>query len=145
MWQIAPSGTVACTRRQYRGDTLVLETEWDTTEGRVRVIDFMPPRDQAPDIVRIVEGLAGSVAMTSDLRIRFDYGHVVPWVRNVGGALVAIAGPDSLTLRGPVAHAGRGMTSVAEFRISEATGCRSCSPGRPPTNRCRKPWTPRRH
>src|SRR3989440_1139456 len=74
MWRLSPSGAEACTRRHYRPDTLILETEWDTAQGRVRVIDFMPPRGVAPDVVRIVEGLAGSVTMTSDLRIRFDYG-----------------------------------------------------------------------
>ena len=117
-WQISPSGSGNCTRRQYRGDTLVLETEWDTESGRVRVIDFMPPRDEAPDIVRIVEGLSGTVQMTSTLCIRFDYGRDVPWVEQVDHGLLAIAGPDSLHLRTPISHEGRGFSSVAEFTVN---------------------------
>jgi GH15 family glucan-1,4-alpha-glucosidase len=117
-WRISPSGSGNCNRRQYRGNTLVLETEWDTESGRVRVIDFMPLRDEAPDIVRIVEGLSGTVQMTSTLCIRFDYGHNVPWVRQVDGVLHATAGPDSLHLRSPIKHQGRGFSSVAEFSVS---------------------------
>src|SRR5919202_6338070 len=73
-WTIAPAGEVTATRRRYRGDTLVLETEFDTAEGTVRLIDFMPPRGQAPDVVRIVEGVRGRVPMSMVLKLRFDYG-----------------------------------------------------------------------
>ena len=117
-WRIAPTGAGGCTRRRYRGDTLILETEWETESGCVRLIDFMPLRDSAPDIVRIVEGVSGTVAMTSEMCIRFDYGYIVPWVRNLDGTLAAIAGPDAVYLRGPVPHTGRDFTSVAEFRIT---------------------------
>jgi GH15 family glucan-1,4-alpha-glucosidase len=117
-WRVAPAGADECTRRRYREDSLILETEWETASGAVRVIDFMPPRGAAPDIVRIVEGLAGSVDMMSDLRIRFDYGRTVPWVRRIDDALYAVAGPDSLTLRSPLRHHGRGFASVAEFRVA---------------------------
>ena len=79
--------------RRYRHDTLVLESVLETASGSVRTIDFMPPRGTTPDIVRIVEGLTGSVPMTLELTIRFDYGHIVPWVRQIDDALVAIAGP----------------------------------------------------
>jgi GH15 family glucan-1,4-alpha-glucosidase len=117
-WRVAPTGADVCTRRQYRDDTLILETEWDTAAGCVRVIDFMPPRGEAPDIIRIVEGVSGTVAVTSELAIRFDYGHDVPWVRTVDDTLTAIAGPDALCLRGPVRHVGRDFISVAEFRVN---------------------------
>jgi GH15 family glucan-1,4-alpha-glucosidase len=118
-WRIAPSGADTCTTRRYQPDTLILETDWETAGGRVRVTDFMPRRSAAPDIVRIVEGLSGSVEVTSDLRIRFDYGRTLPWVRRIDGDLYAIGGPDSLTLRSPVRHEGRGFTSVAQFRVDE--------------------------
>ena len=116
-WRLAPKGTRTCTRRGYRDETLILETEWESKSGAVRVIDFMPPRGEAPDIVRIVEGLSGSVEMRGDLRLRFDYGKVVPWVRRVGDDLVAIAGPDMLTLRGPVAQRGKHLSTVSQFTV----------------------------
>ncbi len=100
------------------GDTLVLETELETDTGVVRLIDFMPPRETNPDVVRIVEGVRGRVDMKMELVIRFDYGSIVPWVRNVDGTLVAIAGPDALLLRTPVEHEGRDMRTVAEFVVS---------------------------
>jgi GH15 family glucan-1,4-alpha-glucosidase len=118
-WRIAPTGADHCSRRRYQGHNLILETDWETAGGTVRVTDFMPWRSESPDLVRIVEGLSGSVEMTSDLRIRFDYGRTVPWVRRIDHALYAVAGPDSLTLRGPVKHEGRGFTSVAHFRVSK--------------------------
>ena len=95
-WQLAPAGGGPATRRAYRGDTLVLESEWDTAAGTVRVIDFMPPRGSEPDVVRIVEGVTGCVPMRMDLRLRFDYGHIVPWVRRQDGDLAAVAGPDAV-------------------------------------------------
>src|SRR5512141_2687995 len=99
-WLLAPveGGT---TQRRYLHDTFVLETTWESDEGSVRVLDFMPPRGKAPDVVRIVEGLRGSVRMRSELIIRFDYGHIVPWVRRADGARLAIAGPDGLCFRTP--------------------------------------------
>ncbi|WP_374159418.1 glycoside hydrolase family 15 protein [Mycobacterium sp. G7A2] len=116
-WQIAPAGGGRATRRGYRGDTLILETEWDTGEGTVRLIDFMPPRGTEPDIVRIVEGVAGRVPMHMDLRLRFDYGHVVPWVRRHDDDLVAVAGPDSTWLRTPVPLRGEDLATVADFDV----------------------------
>jgi GH15 family glucan-1,4-alpha-glucosidase len=71
-WRLAPTGAGRCARRRYRGDTLVLESEWDTPDGTVRLLDFMPPRGEAADIVRIVEGVRGSVEVEMDLRLRFD-------------------------------------------------------------------------
>src|SRR5258708_19542264 len=86
-WLLAPAGEgEGEATRRYLHDTLVLETTWETPDGVVRVFDFMPPRGKAPDIVRIVEGVQGSVRMRSELIIRFGYGEVVPWVQHVGGA-----------------------------------------------------------
>src|SRR5581483_5908534 len=99
-WLLAPKAG-GTTSRRYRGETLVLETAWENDEGAVRVYDFMPPRDNAPDVVRIVEGVRGRVEMRSELVIRFDYGHIVPWVRRVDGARLAVAGPDGLCFRTP--------------------------------------------
>jgi GH15 family glucan-1,4-alpha-glucosidase len=96
---------------------LILETDIETESGAVRLIDFMPPRGENPDIVRIVEGLRGEVSMQMELIIRFDYGRSVPWVRKRHGALQAIAGPDGLVLRTPVATRGKDLTTVAEFTV----------------------------
>ncbi|GGU88282.1 glucoamylase [Streptomyces litmocidini] len=98
-WTLAPKGATSCTTRRYAEDTLVLETYWETRTGTVKVVDFMPQRDTSPDLMRIVEGVSGSVEMASVLRLRFDYGSIVPWVRRVDGQRVAIAGPDSAWLR----------------------------------------------
>ncbi|WP_030753329.1 glycoside hydrolase family 15 protein [Streptomyces sp. NRRL F-5135] len=98
-WTIAPRGAGDCTRRGYLGDSLVLESVWETRTGTVKVIDFMPQRDVAPDVVRIVVGVSGSVEMSSTLRLRFDFGSVVPWVRRSEGHRLAVAGPDSVWLR----------------------------------------------
>ena len=118
-WLLAPAGPVGGIRRQYRGDTLVLETEMTTGDGVVRVVDLMPPRGEAPDVVRVVEGVRGRVPMQMELIIRFDYGSVVPWVRRRHGALHAIGGPDSLWLRTPVHTRGEGYSTVAEFTVAE--------------------------
>ena len=120
-WRFFPSEEVRATRRLYRGDTLILETEIETESGAVRLIDFMPPRGENPDIVRIVEGLRGEVLMQMELIIRFDYGHIVPWVRRRKrfDGLEAIAGPDALILRTPVETCGKDLTTVAEFTVTK--------------------------
>src|SRR5918993_1395161 len=117
-WTIAPAGEVIATRRRYRDETLVLETEFETADGVVRLIDFMPPRGEAPDVVRIVEGVQGRVSMTMELRLRFDYGRVVPWVYREQGDLVAVAGPDAVWLRTPVETRGEDLATVAEFSVA---------------------------
>ncbi|WP_406056015.1 glycoside hydrolase family 15 protein [Kribbella sp. NBC_00889] len=117
-WRLSPQDADATSSRHYRGDTLVLETEWSTGSGSVRVIDFMPPRDAAPDVVRIVQGISGRVAMRSEVRLRFDYGHVVPWVRSIDGQVVAIAGPDAVSLRSDVHQYGRDFATYADFEVS---------------------------
>ncbi|MFI9148823.1 glycoside hydrolase family 15 protein [Streptomyces sp. NPDC053367] len=120
-WRIAPKGARTCTRRAYRPGTLVLDTEWETDEGAVRVTDLMPQRDKAPDLVRVVEGLRGRVTVRGTLRIRFDYGSIVPWVRNSGGHRVAVAGPDSVWLRSEPAVRtwGEDFATHAEFTVAE--------------------------
>ncbi|WP_324785407.1 glycoside hydrolase family 15 protein [Streptomyces sp. H51] len=120
-WRIAPEGVDGpCARRAYRPETLVLDTEWETAEGAIRVTDLMPQRDRAPDLVRIVEGLRGEVTVRSTLRLRFDYGSIVPWVRRTDGHRVAVAGPDSVWLRSePAVHTwGENLSTCAEFTVS---------------------------
>ncbi len=117
-WRLAPSSGGTASSRSYRPGTLILETVWDGADGRVRVTDFMPVRGEAPDVVRIVEGLAGAVEMRSELALRLDYGHVVPWVRHVDGQLAAVAGPDALWLRTPVTTRGEDDVSVSRFRVA---------------------------
>jgi len=119
-WRIAPVGEVRAVRRRYRGDTLVLETEFDTDEGSVRVTDAMSlVGGTRTDVVRLVEGLRGNVRMRMELVVRFDYGSIVPWVRKLDGALVAIAGPDTIELRTTAEVHGEGMRSVAVFGVQE--------------------------
>ncbi|MDQ1404133.1 MAG: hypothetical protein QOG03_2449 [Actinomycetota bacterium] len=116
-WLLAPAGGGRSTHRQYRGDTLVLETEWETADGRVRVVDCMPPRGQFPDVVRVVEGLSGRVAMETELVVRFDYGSIVPWARRGPGEMSYVAGPDALVLRTPVDVGPRRLTTVSQFTV----------------------------
>jgi GH15 family glucan-1,4-alpha-glucosidase len=118
-WLLAPAAGGECTRRRYRDDTLVLESEWETADGTVRVVDLMPPRGEAPDVVRVVEGVSGRVPMATDLVLRFDYGHVTPWIRSVDDELEAVAGPDATWLSTPVElhHAGRGG-AAAHHRVT---------------------------
>jgi GH15 family glucan-1,4-alpha-glucosidase len=118
-WLLAPAGGVREVRRRYQGDTLVLETEYRTDDGVVRVVDYMPPRQWDPDVARVVEGIKGRVRMRMELTIRFDYGSIVPWVRHVDGALHAVAGPDSVWLRTPVPVWGENWTTLADFTVAE--------------------------
>jgi GH15 family glucan-1,4-alpha-glucosidase len=120
-WTIAPRDRPTRLTRRYRPNTLILETQFVTKEGNVTLIDFMPPRGQASDVVRFVRGDRGKVRMRMDLVIRFGLGRDIPWVKKTeeGGALLAICGPDMLVLRTPVETRGQDMTTVAEFEISE--------------------------
>jgi GH15 family glucan-1,4-alpha-glucosidase len=117
-WQIAPLGHVRATRRRYRGDTLVLETDFDTAEGSIRLVDFMPPRGESPDVVRLVVGVRGKVPVHMDLKPRFDYGRIRPWLRHLDEADVAVAGPDSLWLRTPVETRAEDGAVRADFLVS---------------------------
>ncbi|MEW2319038.1 glycoside hydrolase family 15 protein [Streptomyces bauhiniae] len=120
-WRIAPKGAGTCTRRGYRPDTLVLDTEWDTPEGTLRVTDLMPQREKVPDVVRIVEGVSGRVTVRSTLRLRFDHGSIVPWMRRADGHRVAVAGPDSTWLRSEphVRTWGEDLGTHSEFTLAE--------------------------
>jgi len=117
-WLIAPAAEVTSVRRRYRDGTLILETEFETDEGAVRIIDCMPLSNARVDIVRIVEGVRGRVAVRMELIIRFDYGSIVPWVRRPDHALLATAGPDTLALHTDVEHHGENEKTVAEFHVS---------------------------
>jgi len=112
----APPPTAA--RRGYRGDSLILESEWDTPRGTVRVTDFMPPRDGAPQLIRIVEGISGRVPMRSTLRMRFSYGRVTPWVHKHEGRTVAVAGPDSVWFDTSAETYGKQLTTYADFTVA---------------------------
>ncbi|MFD7963155.1 glycoside hydrolase family 15 protein [Streptomyces zaomyceticus] len=119
-WRIAPKGATTCATRRYAEDSLVLETYWETRTGTVKVVDFMPQRDRAPDLMRIVEGVSGSVEMSAVLRLRFDYGSVVPWMRRSDGHRVAIAGPDAVWLRSepPVKTWGQQFSTCSSFTVA---------------------------
>jgi GH15 family glucan-1,4-alpha-glucosidase len=118
-WLISPAADGLSVRRRYRDGTLIVETEFESPDGTVRIIDCMPLSDERWDVVRIVEGVRGRVAMRMELIIRFDYGGIVPWVRQIDGVLSAVAGPDRLELRTPVAVRGEGLTTVAEFVVGQ--------------------------
>ncbi|MCI0385343.1 glycoside hydrolase family 15 protein [Streptomyces sp. CNQ085] len=123
-WRLGPAYPAgqeppAASRRRYRGDSLILESEWDTPRGTVRVIDFMPPREHhAPQLIRIVEGVSGRVPMRSALRMRFSYGWVVPWVHKVDGRTVAVAGPDSVWVDSEADTYGKDLTTYADFTVA---------------------------
>jgi GH15 family glucan-1,4-alpha-glucosidase len=118
-WLLAPAAESVRSRRRYRPDTLILETEFETETGAVRITDFMPPREGEPDLIRIVRGIRGTVPMQMELIIRFDYGSVVPWVRQMDGHLLAIAGPDALSFWSRVPTYGKDLTTRADFVIRE--------------------------
>ena len=106
--------------RQYRAGTLILETTFETADGAATLIDFMPPRDDTPNLVRLVLGRRGRIDFRTELVIRFDYGASVPWVRRLedGGGLQAVAGPDMLVLRTPVPLHGEDLRTVGEFSVT---------------------------
>ena len=118
-WRMAPASGGRCTTRRYRGHTLVLETDWETPTGAIRVVDCMPPRGVAPDLVRVVEGVRGKVSVSSELRISFDYGHVAPWVTKGGREVRAVAGPDALWFRASAPHEEMGGEILSRFTLSE--------------------------
>ena len=117
-WLVAPASEELQVTRRYRQGTLVLETEFRTPEGAVVVIDCMDRRGENQDVVRVVRGLEGSVAMYMELIIRFDFGTLVPWVRHLpDGRVQAIAGSDRVTLMSAVETRGEDLTTRAEFRV----------------------------
>ena len=122
-WQIAPAGALASVRRRYREDTLVLETEFETAEGAVTLVDFMPTRAEHCELARIVVGRRGRVRMGMEFILRFDYGASVPWVRRLeeaeGHGIRAVAGPEQVVLRSPVPLQAENFTHIARFEVAE--------------------------
>ena len=117
-WSIAPTQPVRRTQRRYSANTLILETDFETATGSVRIVDFMPTWGERTDVVRIVEGVRGRVSMRMELVLRFGYGNVIPWVRQVDGTLLATAGPSSAQVRGAVETHGEDFRTVAEFTVA---------------------------
>ena len=118
-WLLAPAAEVRRTERRYRKDTLVLETDFHTDDGVLRVVDSMPIRDQAPDVVRVAHCIKGRVTVRMELILRFDFGHVVPWVRHTGDGegLTAIAGPDAIHFVPGRPTTGEDLTTTAQFEL----------------------------
>ncbi|MET4118729.1 GH15 family glucan-1,4-alpha-glucosidase [Bradyrhizobium sp. JR1.5] len=116
-WLIAPGEDVTATSRRYLGDTLILETRFETKSGTVALIDFMPPRGKASDIVRLVRGVSGTVKMRMELVIRFGFGVDIPWVRRIDHSLLAVAGQDMTVLRTPAKTRGEDLTTVSDFEV----------------------------
>nr|WP_299242282.1 glycoside hydrolase family 15 protein [uncultured Halomonas sp.] len=119
-WRIVPEEAIRSRTRHYQGETLILETRFETASGEVAVIDFMPLRnedDDRVDIVRIVKGLHGQVRMQTSAAFRFFYGYIAPWVRHYDGKVIAIAGPDALRLQTSVPLHGEQMKTCGSFEI----------------------------
>jgi GH15 family glucan-1,4-alpha-glucosidase len=117
-WLIAPAEEIKKSSRRYWNDTLILETRFETANGVVALIDFMPPRGHASDVVRLVRGVKGKVKLQMQLVIRFDFGIDIPWVRKAeDGALLAIGGQDMTVLRTPIETHGEDLTTVAGFEV----------------------------
>jgi GH15 family glucan-1,4-alpha-glucosidase len=120
-WLMAPQDAVTAVSRRYEPETLVLETVFETSTGRVAVIDFMPPQHCDPTIHRIVEGREGTVQMGMELIVRFEYGSVTPWVTATGDGLLMVAGSDGLLFHSPVPLVGKDQTTVASFEVGPST------------------------
>jgi GH15 family glucan-1,4-alpha-glucosidase len=118
-WLLAPAGEVRNVRRRYRAGTLILETEYETADGAVVLVDCMPPRSAEPDVVRMVIGERGQVPMRMELIIRFDYGSIVPWVRRTETGIRAVAGPDTLILHAAVPLRNEDFRTQAAFTVAE--------------------------
>jgi GH15 family glucan-1,4-alpha-glucosidase len=117
-WRISPSGGEWTTKRRYREHTLILETVFEQADGAVRLIDFMPVRQRNSDVVRIVEGIRGKVALRMELALRFDYGRTVPWVTHIRKGVRAVAGPNLAVLHSSVPLRGENLKTVAEFTVA---------------------------
>ncbi|MDP9228566.1 MAG: glycoside hydrolase family 15 protein [Actinomycetota bacterium] len=118
-WKLAPDVEISGSSRRYRDDSLVLETEYETPEGSARVIDCMPIRGDEPMVVRIVQGISGTVPMQMELAIRFDYGTTIPWVTASPEGVTAVAGPNALYLRTRLETHGEGLTTISDFTVRE--------------------------
>jgi GH15 family glucan-1,4-alpha-glucosidase len=118
-WLLAPAGQVRSVTRSYRGDTLVLDTTFETDEGVVVVTDCMHIRTDEPDVVRLVRGVSGRVRMRTELVVRFDYGSITPWVQHVHGGVRAVGGPEAIEVRTPVPLRGEAWATVGDFEVAE--------------------------
>jgi GH15 family glucan-1,4-alpha-glucosidase len=118
-WLIAPVADIRAIRRRYRDGTLVLETQYQTADGTVTVVDCMPPRTNEPDLVRLVVGQRGQVRMRMQLVLRFDYGSIIPWVRRTEKGIRAVAGPDTVTLQSDIPLRNENFKTDAEFVVRE--------------------------
>ena len=120
-WLLAPQTEIRQVRRQYRENTLILETEFQTDGGVAKVVDFMPAaeRPDQVDVVRVVTGIRGQVPMRTEIIVRFDYGRSIPWVRKRDYGLNAISGPNAIALRTAVPLQSKDFTTFAEFTVSE--------------------------
>jgi GH15 family glucan-1,4-alpha-glucosidase len=116
-WKIAPCGGEWKTTRKYREHTLIVESVFEGADGAVRLTDFMPVRGKYSDVVRVVEGIRGTVQMQMELCLRFDYGRTVPWVTRVDDGVRAIAGPNLAILRSSVETRGENLKTMAEFAV----------------------------
>jgi GH15 family glucan-1,4-alpha-glucosidase len=118
-WLVTASDETARISRRYREDTLILETDFETSDGAVTLLDFMPPRGKTSQVIRIIIGRRGQVAMRTEFILRFDYGSVVPWVtRMQDGNLLAVSGPDMVVLRTPVRLRGKDFKTIGDFTVS---------------------------
>jgi GH15 family glucan-1,4-alpha-glucosidase len=119
-WLITPTQQIKKSSRRYWDNTLILETRFETADGAIALIDFMPPRGDASDVVRLVRGISGRVKLRMELVIRFGFGIDIPWVKRSedGSALLAICGQDMTVLRTPVETRGEDLTTVADFDVS---------------------------
>src|SRR5262249_43254606 len=118
-WLLAPAGEIRRTTRRYRDGTLVLETDFETDDGAVTVVDAMPPRTEEPDLVRLVIGRRGRLPRRIASSFRFAYASSAPWVRRTKRGTRAVAGPDALLLNTPVDLHGRDLKTVSEFTVAE--------------------------
>jgi GH15 family glucan-1,4-alpha-glucosidase len=118
-WRIAPTAKIRAVHRTYRDETLILQTEFETAQGKVRLTDFMPASNHRWDVVRIVEGLSGRVRLGMELIVRFDYGSIVPWVRRAGKVLLITVGPHTLELRSSVRVHGVDLKTVTKFTVKK--------------------------
>jgi GH15 family glucan-1,4-alpha-glucosidase len=116
-WKISPAGEMKATRRQYQAGTLVVETTFETEEGEVCLIDFMPPRDEHSHVMRMVRGVRGEVAMQMEIAVRFDYGRTIPWVTTADHQLRAVAGPNMVVLRTKAPLQAEGMSTRSDFTV----------------------------
>jgi len=119
-WKLSPVGKYRA-KRAYRGDSLILETDFETADGAVTLVDFMPTREETCQLVRLVLGRRGRVKMEMEFVLRFDYGASIPWVTRLpeGDGIRCIAGPDMVVLRSPVPLQGKDLTTVAQFEVAE--------------------------